>query len=83
MRIYGEVPHREVVDLVCDRCGRQGSDEPNGFETQAFLSYHTVAGYASIFGDMNFLNLDLCQHCMKDVIGEWLRVTEVGSSEFE
>lgn len=76
MRIYGAVERREVVDLVCDRCGRDGEDDPNGFERQEFLSHHDRAGYGSIFGDLNQVDIDLCQHCVKEVLGEWLKVTE-------
>lgn len=76
MREYGSVERRAVVDLVCDRCGFKASDEPNGFERQEFLSHHDTAGYASVFGDMNKVDLDLCQHCVKAALGDWIKITE-------
>ncbi len=32
--------------------------------------------YGSIFGDSNRLKLDLCQHCLKDVLGQWITVCD-------
>lgn len=65
-----------VVDTVCvcDRCGlemhRRGSD----FEWQERVSIAFRAGYDSVFGDGNLVELDLCQHCLRDLMGPWLRV---------
>ena len=33
-----------------------------------------VAGYASIFGDENRVELDLCESCLHDTLGMWLRI---------
>lgn len=61
---------------VCDRCGlemhRQGSD----FEWQERVSIAFRAGYGSVFGDGNLVELDLCQHCLRDLLGPWLRVRD-------
>ena len=31
-------------------------------------------GYYSVFGDENLVEGDFCQHCIKDLLGQWLRV---------
>jgi hypothetical protein len=33
-----------------------------------------VGGYSSIFGDGNSVSIDLCQGCLKQNLGPWLRV---------
>ena len=65
---------RQVVDaLVCDRCGREA--KPDDYvEYQEFVRVHFEGGYGSIFGDCVEHRCDLCQHCVKDVLGEYLQV---------
>lgn len=58
---------------VCDRCGRVMG--PNDIdENQERLTIDFRAGYGSVFGDGNQVQLDLCQHCVKKVLGRWLRI---------
>jgi len=45
-------------------------------EAQEFLSYSSVGGYASVFGDGAQVDFDLCQHCVKSLLGSAIRVTE-------
>ena len=66
-----------VSDITCDRCGR--TDEADSMEAQEYLTYASVGGYDSIFGDGCPIGIDLCQHCVKAVMGPWLRV---GTSQF-
>ena len=62
-----------VVDrIVCDRCGKEV--ERGGPELSAMTSIDFLAGYASIFGDGNRVELDLCEPCLRDTLGTWLRV---------
>jgi antitoxin CcdA len=59
-------------ELSCDRCGlRVGRDDP---VFQEFTSIDHLCGYGSIFGDGSQLRLDLCQGCLKEVVGPWLRL---------
>jgi hypothetical protein len=60
---------------ICDRCGRviRTSDY---VEDQERISIDFTAGYGSVFGDGNRVQADLCQHCVRKVLGRWLRVTE-------
>lgn len=39
------------------------------------LVFDNTCGFHSIFGDGNTVSLDLCQHCAREVLGQWLRVT--------
>ena len=65
-----------VKHFTCDRCGREAVKDALGCEFHKSTSVEYRAGYASIFGDQNQVEIDLCQHCVKEVLGQWLRVTE-------
>ena len=59
---------------ICDRCGRVMRTQDHD-ENQERISIDFTAGYGSIFGDGNRVQADLCQHCVRKVLGRWLRVT--------
>lgn len=61
---------------TCDRCGRHTKKAADDAEFHEFLSVDRQAGYGSIFGDGNRLKLDLCQHCIKDVLSQWMTVSD-------
>lgn len=67
-----------VVETVvtCDRCGREMLPNDLDCEHQERLAVGFRAGYGSVFGDGSLVEADLCQHCVKEVLGPWLRVTE-------
>lgn len=45
------------------------------FEYQERLAIRFRAGYDSVFGDGNLVEADLCQHCVKEVLTDYLRIT--------
>jgi hypothetical protein len=57
---------------MCDRCRTQVERGKLGFE--AIVSICHDAGYGSIFGDGNRVEIDLCEQCLKGALGAWLRV---------
>ncbi|EJV4077348.1 hypothetical protein N6D15_002999 [Salmonella enterica] len=59
---------------TCDRCKFRA--EKGDLEFQEFLTIDHKAGYGSVFGDRSRLRLDLCQHCVKAVLGQWLTQRE-------
>ena len=74
MKIMGEETRRVVVGFTCDRCKIVHEDE---FETQEFLSWEDRCGYGNnTFGDLTTIAIDLCQYCVKEVLGPWIRVTD-------
>jgi hypothetical protein len=64
----------EVVAVACDRCGREISAD-DGIEWPERLTISFRAGYGSIFGDDRQVECDLCQHCLKEALGQWLRIS--------
>lgn len=72
MKIFKLVPTEAVSEITCDCCKtRFTANDAGWFEIQ---SIEFVAGYSSIFGDGNFVSIDLCQDCLKQELGPWLRV---------
>jgi hypothetical protein len=60
----------QLVSITCDRCKRSYK---NDMDLQEFLSYHNTGGYSSVFGDGAVMSLDLCQHCVKELLGDFIQ----------
>jgi hypothetical protein len=58
--------------IRCDRCGCLS--EIGEVEFSEIASIDLKAGYGSIFGDGNDVQIDLCQYCLKLTLGRWLRI---------
>lgn len=71
---YREKAVLEVAAFICDRCQRRVTpDDPdNGFHETLSIAYS--GGFCSIFGDGCRVSIDLCQHCVKETLGPWLRI---------
>lgn len=76
MQIKDVRPASFVKQIRCDRCDRLAEMGDSELEFQEFVSIDRKAGYASIFGDGNHVQVDLCQHCLKDTLGPWLRIDD-------
>lgn len=68
-----------VHQLVCDRCGKEAARNESEFHEMTSIDFK--AGYGSIFGDGNRVEIDLCQHCLRDTLGTWLRVKDEADRE--
>ena len=66
---------QKVDTIICDCCKKNMlSDDVGGFvEAQERLSWENRGGYGSIFGDGEEMSLDLCQHCIKKLLGEYIQ----------
>lgn len=63
-----------VSGATCDRCG---SAMPAGSaQFRESISIDKLCGSSSIFGNGKLLRLDLCERCLQEVLGPWLRVIE-------
>ena len=78
-----EVPVPESI--TCDVCKKKyyydRNDRNEGInedimEIQEFHHIYFVGGYKSIFGDENVITGDICQHCLKEKLGEYLAVNK-------
>lgn len=72
MKTFKLVPTEAVSEITCDCCKtRFTANDAGWFEIR---SIEFVAGYSSIFGDGNTISIDLCQDCLKQNLGQWLRI---------
>lgn len=55
--------------FICDICEREYNDI---IEVQEKISINEHCGYGSIFGDGNRIELDMCQHCVSDILGQYI-----------
>lgn len=68
-----QVTKQALESLQCDICQKEYG--PQDFlDTQEFLHINFVGGFGSIFGDMNRVHADICQDCLKDKLGEYLKI---------
>ena len=63
-----------LVEFKCDRCKLDFMKDH--YEQQEMWIFGNIGGYNSVFGDGLKIELQLCQHCVKEVLGEWLQVGE-------
>ena len=76
MKIYKPVKTEtvEINKIICDCCKRKFDPNINYTEVQEFLSIEKINGYGSVFGDETVLMCDLCQQCVKELIGQYAKI---------
>ena len=70
---------REVLESIqCDKCKKifDPHKQEDYIEIGEILSIRQTCGYGSIFGDMNEIELDLCQHCVNKLLGGLIRIRD-------
>ena len=74
-----------LIGYRCDKCGSTYGCEDGDygvFETQEFLHINFTGGYASVFGDMNHVEADICQKCLKEMIKDFARISSTENYSF-
>lgn len=69
----------KTVSVTCDICKKTYSLDKQSndiFEVQEFIHVKEHCGYGSIFGDGDVIELDMCQHCFKEKLGQYIRITQ-------
>ena len=61
-----------IISITCDVC-KKAYLKDNIYEWQEMMAIKFTGGYGSIFGDGNIFELDICQHCLKEKLGEYFR----------
>ena len=80
MREYQGRTIQELAACTCDRFKRRLTpDEPG--EWQELFSFDHTCGFDSVFGDSNTVSVDLCQYCIQEVLGMWLRIEPSAESD--
>lgn len=61
--------------IMCDCCGVEIDDKSPGFDE--FIHIRHSCGYESeTFGDLNHIEVDLCQHCAFKILHPFVRLRE-------
>ena len=61
----------ELASITCDKCKKEYKHD---FDLQEFQSIKFIGGYTSVFGDLSLVEADICQDCLKELIGDFCRV---------
>lgn len=74
MRRYEVVKEdvRRLVELRCSVCDKDVTHDPLEFQETIQISH--MGGFGSVFGDGLEVNVDLCQHCFKKLLGKYCTV---------
>jgi hypothetical protein len=71
-----KVVTEKVVDhIICDSCGLKYTPE-NYEDWQEILCLRFTGGYGSVFGDGTTMEAQICQLCVRLLLGNILRETE-------
>lgn len=68
-----KVDERQLTKLKCDICGMDITASGD-MELQEVVIITGFGGYSSVFGDGCEYQLDMCQHCFKEKLGQYVRV---------
>ena len=69
---------QKPMSITCNVCKKQYyyDNKDDVMEIQEFHLIRFVGGYSSIFGDASMIKGDICQHCLKNKLGEYLDIVE-------
>jgi len=70
-----EVPSEVVESITCDKCGKVISPD-DWMEWQEIVTISFRGGFGSIFGDEGSFRCDLCQYCLKETLGKYIKSTD-------
>lgn len=76
MRTWEPVEVKQIVGCTCDVCKKSYRKDEDVVEFQEMVHISFTGGYGSIFGDMDQFELDICQHCLKEKLGEHIRTVK-------
>lgn len=66
--------------IICDVCKKEYSNTTENIaELQEFKHLRFTGGFSSVFGDMVDNELDICQHCLKEKLGQFFRQVNIES----
>ena len=60
--------------VKCDKCKKEYNDI---MEIQEMAKFRFTGGYGSIFGDGTMVIADICQYCLKEMLGDNYRTEEI------
>ena len=73
MITYEHIEVFEIRSVVCDICQKEFESD---MELQEFHYIDFIGGYGSVFGDGSCIRCDICQYCLKELIGKYIQKDE-------
>jgi len=75
--IKKEIKDKIMVGIECDICHKEypNKTSEDEMEIQEFHHVRLRGGYGSVFGDDFEVECDICQYCLKDLIGKYCRIS--------
>lgn len=65
----------EIVSIICDVCKKEyGKDDWQ--ELDEFTHLNLEGGYFSVWGDGFSGSLNICQYCLKEMMGKYIQDKE-------
>jgi hypothetical protein len=74
MIIYKEKIVKVPDKYKCDKCSKEFDVAIDWSESQEFHHINFIGGWGSIFGDGEEVKCNLCQYCLKELIGDYLQI---------
>jgi len=71
-----QIRQKKSVSVICDVCKKEFSCDKDIMELEEFHHIRFRGGYASVFADDVPYKVDICQHCFKKLLGEYITVDE-------
>lgn len=71
------VEEMELISITCDVCNKEYFTEDDALEMQEFYSLRKKGSYMSVFGDGVIIEIDMCQHCFKKLLGKSVKLIDV------
>ena len=59
--------------LICDVCKKEFDFKKDIMDIQESVRIRYTGGYGSVFGDGNVIEIDICQNCFKEKLGDYVR----------
>jgi len=63
-----------LKSITCDVCKKEYDAQKDIDEIEEIIVINEVGGYGSVFGDGTSIKLDICQHCLKSILGKFLKL---------
>lgn len=76
-----QIPCCQVI--VCDVCKKEFDYNRDMWEYQEVVTVQLRGGFGSIFGDGAEYECDICQYCLEELLGKYLRCTNCMEDENE
>lgn len=62
----------DAETITCDICNKTFDCLLDVMETQEFHYIDFIGGYGSVFGDDTHFKMDICQRCLKKLVGDYI-----------